>query len=269
MKQSFRETINSMVPPWLSVTSGRAVGARLLYAFAALCDAGIQFAVEGVQARYPGIGTPTAYPYLSRDRRIIRGPGVPDAAFAVQLEKWLDSHRGAGSPVVLLEQLAGALVPYQTVLRFVDTSGNWWTRNIDGTYEVVQTYPTSNWNWDSRPDLWARGYVIIYGNAIWQPMSAWGTEQQWNGVWGDTTSTWGTTATTTEIETMIHVIQQWSAGHCLIQWLIIAFDDASFSPTNPLSTEGMPDGLWGKWHKVVGGVAVKARLSSARYVEVK
>ena len=62
MKLSFRETLRRYVPPWLSdrPQTGKTVGFRFLYCLVAPLDAGVQAAIEGVQARYPGIGTPTA-----------------------------------------------------------------------------------------------------------------------------------------------------------------------------------------------------------------
>jgi len=167
-KLSFRETLRRYVPPWLSdrPTSGRTAGFRYLYGLVAILDAGMQFLVEGMQARLPGVGTPTALPYIGRDRRIIRGPHETDADYAARLLEWLDLWRAAGNAYALAKALQAFLAPGHPRIRIVTRSGFWWTLDPSGELSWHLASP-NNWNWDSHthPEhagRWADFWVIVY-----------------------------------------------------------------------------------------------------------
>jgi hypothetical protein len=266
---SFRETLRRYVPPWLSdrPQSGKTVGFRYLYCLVAPLDASVEFAIQGLQARYPGIGTPTALPYIGRDRRIIRGFAENDASFSKRLLTWREDWKTAGHAFSLLRQVKGYLTPHPIKLRSVDNAGNLYTLNADGTTELVQTQP-SNWNWDVENAFWSRFWLILYPPpSLWDPMFPWGNAAQWGGAWGAANVTWGTTATPEQIASIKAVIRQWKPAHANCVCVVVAFDPASFNPTMPPGAP-LPDGTWGKWHKLVGGIARKARLATARYWEV-
>jgi hypothetical protein len=267
MNLSFRDRVRRLVPPWLS-DRGKAVGFRLLYCLAAVCDAGAEVLTQGLQARFPGRGTPTALKYIGRDRGIRRGPGESDEAFAARLLTWLDDWRIAGSALSLLRQLHGFLSPNPPLLRLVTNSGVWYTMDPNGTFSIHHASP-NNWNWDGETNgnheaEWARFWLVIYSaSAPWSPAGNWGGEGRWAGG-----QLWGFTGTPAEIEGFKAIVSDWRAAHARCMWVIVAFDAASFDPSAPPGSPLLPDGWWGPWHKVVGGVAVPSRLATARYFEV-
>jgi hypothetical protein len=60
-------------------------------------------------------------------------------------------------------------------------------------------------------------------------------------------------------------VRDWKAAHSLCLWIILAFDPASFDPTDPPGPP-LPDGQWGPWGKDDGfGNRVPSRLATARY----
>lgn len=260
----FVDAVAGVVPPWLSFrpagpkTPERSVGYRLLYAMAGTIDLMMEIAVEGLRARYPGVGTPTALPLIQRDRGIVRGLQESDESAAGRLVGWLDSWRVAGNPHNTLAQLAPLFRPSAApLMRIVTNAGVWYTLYPDGT---VEQQALGNWNWDGKPELWARLWVIVYCDDAGYP---WVAEDVWGvGEWGESgdVGTWGSTATRPEVETILMTIQTWKGGHSLYPYTIIALDPDSFSPASP-----EPDGMWGKSYKIVDGVAVKSRLESARY----
>ena len=264
MNLSFRDSIRTMVPPWLADRFPLPLtnGFRFLYCNAAVLDAFMQVAVEGLRAKYPGIGTPTALPYLGRDRLILRGPDESDAHYAARLVGWLQAWRLAGSAVAVLNQLYDYFSPATPpLLRLVTNWGTWYTLAPDGTL-TIQRYTMGEaapWNWDNRPDLWARCWVIIYSpNGVpWGPDRAWGE----GGKWGDGRR-WGTTATRDQVVSIQQIVAQWKGAHALYPNVIISFDPAAFAPDG---SGAQPDGTWGTYYKIVGGVAVPSRYANARY----
>lgn len=270
MNLSFRETLRRYVPPWLSdrPTAGRTVGFRYLYGIVALLDAGAQFVIEGIQARFPGIGTPTALPYIGRDRRIIRGPLESDAAYAARLIEWLDLWRAAGNAYALAKAFQAFLAPGRPRIRIVTRSGFWWTLEPSGELTWHLATP-NNWDWDSlthpeRAACWSDFWVIVYPPHF-----------STAGTWGDGGSLWGERkafgqdTTTQNVETIRALIRQWKAAHARCVMVIFAYDPASFDPASLPGAPGMPDGRWGSWSKENGvGGRVKSRRGDARYWEV-
>jgi len=269
-KLSFRETLRRYVPPWLAdrPTSGRTAGFRYLYGLVAILDGGMQFLVEGMQARLPGGGTPTALPYIGRDRRIIRGPHETDADYAARLLEWLDLWRAAGNAYALAKALQAFLAPGHPRIRIVTRSGFWWTLDPSGELSWHLASP-NNWNWDSHthPEhagRWADFWVVVYPPHFAD-----------DGLWGDGTSFWGERkafgqgTSLANVEAIKALVRQWKAAHSRCMALIFTYDPASFDPTSPPGSPGMPDGWWGRWSKDDGsGGRVRSRRADARYWEV-
>lgn len=263
-KLSFRDSLRGYVPPWLSDRPGKSVGFRFLYAMVSLLDAGAQFAFEGLQARFPGQGTPTALQYIGRDRGIARGPNESDAAYAARLVAWRRSWRMAGNAISLLDNLASYFAPNPPLIRVVTNGGVWTTRAPDGTVTFYRAVP-SNWNWDNRPDLWSRIWPIVYANGgvPFSDGGAWGDARRWNDG-----GTIGTSLRPGDVGALLEIASTWKSASTVCPCIIAAFDPQSFNPLSAPGSPGMPDGTWGTWHKVVNGVAVHTRLQTARYIEV-
>lgn len=252
-------------PPWLR----GPIGSRLMYALKMPLNAIYAWCEQGIKARFPLVGTPTALGAIGRDRGLRRGPNESAQAFATRCLTWLDAWKHAGSSYALLDQLAGFFAPNPPLMRVVASNGTsaiWHTRFPDGTRSLHVETPT-NFVWDGIGyPMRARIFVIVYTGS--------GNPYDLGGQWGNGTRKWGdggtigTSALPIDSDGFVGVVNDWTAAHVLNVWAIFAFDFNSFNPTTPANTPGMPDGTWGAWHKVVVGVSEPSRLATARYWEI-
>lgn len=256
---------DSISPPWLR----GPIGSRLMYALTMPLDAITAWAFQGIKARFPLVCTPSALGAVGRDRGLRRGPRESAAAFAARCLTWLDAWKHAGSSFALLDQLAGFFSPVAPVMRVVSSNGTsaiWYTRNADGSRSIHVETPT-NFNWDGAGvEKRTRTFLVVYCGAS-NPYTTGGKWGDGSRAWGDG-GTVGTSALPLDSDGFIGVVEDWTAAHVLTLWAIFAFDPTSFNPTTPAGTAGMPDGTWAHWSKVVAGVAVPARLTTARYWEI-
>lgn len=255
--RTFRKLAKWLLPWWLTTEEGE----RVAHSLALLLDAFRCRLWLSARARFPQHCPPDALQYLGRDRQIVRGIDEMDASYGARLIPWLDHHRVRGNPFALLEQLrAYCNVTDGVLARTVDRRSNWFTIAADGTRSYL--LDQGNWDWDdvAATPRWARGWVILYmtgGTEPFEPGPDWGDVDLWGGAWGTPGYTWGTTATPGQIAALRSIVHAWKPGGTMPQWIILAFDPASFNPASP-----EPDGTWGNWS--VAGVA--ARLDTARYV---
>jgi hypothetical protein len=251
---TFRSAALRAAPRWLRRTNAF----RVLLTVALHLDALAEAATDGLRLWFPGY-SPQTLPIEGRERRVRRGFDESDDSYAARQLAWLDNKRRLGDPHTILVQLAGYLTPHAVRMRIVNHWGEWITRNADGTFERHTTSP-KNWNWDGAADAdaWSRFWVIIYASSIWT-RTTWGA-----GAWGS--GTWGSTATSAQIQSMRLVVADAKAAHSRCQNIILAFDDASFDPTAAAGSP-MPDGTWGPWGKLSGGVALPSRLGTALYAD--
>ena len=258
----FRTRNKQFGPRWLVGDGSEGDESTLIqYSLDLMLDAAMRRTYLGMLARYPDaaaeLGIEGALEAIGRDRRTLRGLGPEtDASYATRLKRWLHDAKKRGSPFMLMQKLQEYIAAGSS-FRTVDARGNWFSRSATG----VETYTlnTGNWNWDSTvpsSPQWARFWVIIYPGTRWSHSANWGSGQ----LWGDTEKTWGTTATPSEVAGVRGIVADWKPAGTRCQNIIIAFDPASFNPASP-----EPDGTWGKPHKVVAGVHVPSRLTTADY----
>jgi len=261
--RNFRGFRRFAAPRWLTDGEGGLVG----YALDIMRDALLERVRLGMLARFPqqdANGTPgptDALTAMGRDRRMVRGIGETDATYAARLKDWLTDRRTAGNPFTLMKQLAAYCDPAGTSgcsFRTVDASGNWYSRSAAGV--ETSSLATANWDWDSSTPAsqWSRFWVIVYPGTLWAESENYGGASSW----GDTDRTWGSTMTLEQSATLRAIVADWKPTGTRCINIILAFDPASFDPAAP-----EPDGLWGAWSKVVAGVRVPARLSTARYLD--
>lgn len=270
--KTFRTTRKWMGPSWLTDGEGGLVG----YALDLVKDASMKAFVLGLRARFPQdpadptgqtTAPPDALAAIGRDRRMQRGIFETDVEYAARLPTWLDERKTAGNPFTLMRQLhAYTGTAHGCSFRTVDARGNWYSRAADGSQSAV--LKAGNWNWDNRPTddqgrtRWSRFWVVIYPGTLWGPSPFnWGDTAgpRWGG---SSSSTLGSTATPEQIATLRALVLDWMGAGKRCVNIILAFDPATFDPASP-----EPDGLWEHWSKVVGGVRVPARLSTARYLD--
>ena len=244
-------------------------------------------------AEFPSID---ALDVIGRERRLAKGLVQSPADYASDLRRHLNYAHRAGTALCILQRVASILSPNPPVLRLVTSTfgGTWYTRSPNGDFVVQnnlgrgfrvdgatgEVSPDTNhseeWDWDSLsnpapPDAGENGrfWLIVYAPCN-DPYLA-GTEGTWgdgatkygDGKGGTAVKTIGTTATSRWVELVRGEAREWRAAGMRLSHIIVAFDESTF---NPLSPVGLPDGHWGNFGKIVGGVRVRARLASARYI---
>jgi hypothetical protein len=249
-----RDLIVEIAPPWLR----GGVAEKFLYSLGLPQDAQLEKLQQGFKAGMPGYGTPTALPIVGNQRRIIRGFQESDASYIHRLQEFLTTWAHAGSPYAILTSLAGFVSPAILTMRTVSPEGTWATCD-DG--ETVWWTRNSIWDWDSinkyPQGLWFRFWTIIYAGSLWTTEGTWGDGK----TWGDG-GTWGSTMTDSQVQTIRAIVRQWKAAHNVQGpighngGIIVSFDDTWF---NPHLGGNVPDGTWGRWAFVVGGVYVASR----------
>lgn len=263
MASRFRTARRFLAPRWLTDGDGGLVG----YSLDLMKDAFVERARLGLLARFPENGpngelAPSdAIAAIGRDRRVVRGWFETEASYVARLKLWLDDRRRQGNAFMLMQKLAEYLGPNLASFRTVDARGNWYSRAANGTETAL--LKQENWDWSGEPvgERWSRFWVIIYPNGMYsENFGDWGVNTFLAPAWGESTETWGSNAPAEHVQTVRALVADWMPGGTRCVNIIIAFDPASFDPTTP-----EPDGLWEGYSKLVGGVQVPARLSTARY----
>lgn len=237
---AFRESLIAISPTWLQ----GAIGGALQYTNGLGIDGIGQWALEGVKAQLPGIGTPDALPYIGRDRNIDRGPNETDAGYALRLSMAFDTWATAGSPVTLLAQLRAYFSPSTTTpLRLVSNDATWNVINLT-TGVVTRTASAGNWTWDALAGTaWYRGWVIIDSTAGPWTADFWSSTD--SSTWGDG-GTWGSSAALAEVSQISSLVAKWKPANVDAQ-VIVTFSSTILRPTdtappNPNGTSDTP--LW-------------------------
>lgn len=258
MTIGIRDLIRELSPPWLR----REWGEKFLYAHGLAVDGVLEWAIQGVKARFPSKSPEEALPLMGKDRRIIRGFEEPASSYRVRLARWMTDWRRAGNAFALLEQMRAYFYGYSITLRTVNDRGSWQTIAQSGAYAVDRL--KGNWNWDGRFPLLSRTrFWVILANlsGLWTTDGAWGDP----GTWGDG-GTWGSTATPDQIGSLRELVATWKPGGTLCPFIILEFDQV-FDPTD--SPPGVPNGQWKRFGRDDSGVYRPARNRSCRYVSGK
>lgn len=250
-------------PPWMRPRrlAGLDRGFRYLYLFGVLVDTNLEAMQQGVLARFPGIGTPTALPRIGRDRRIRRGFAEDDDTYALRLLRWRSDHKQRGSAHAVLSQLWGYLNPFNVRLRTVLSNANravWHTLaeghatdDGDPVFEVAKHVEApTNWDWDGVFSRWARLWTVVYPKtsspALFVERETFADLEATGLTFDEFGGTFDTDATGEQVASMQALIDETRGGHNRSEWILIAFDNSDFDPT---SGSGQPDGTWGKWSK--------------------
>lgn len=249
---NMRKLFDLLAPNWL--TSGE--GELTLYSLSAMVDCWLERGRLGLMARFPAHAPDDAIAALGRDRKIIRGLNEPTSAYAVRLRQWLTTQKINGSPFALMRQIRSFL-QRDVVVRIVDQRGNWYWIDADGSQHYQ--LQVGMWNWDSLTTTnWSRFWVIVYPASVtppvWEATGVYGTAQKY----GDG-HVWGLTATHDEMVGLRSIVQFHKPIFAKCEWIICAFDNASFAPGTVLN------GFWGQY-SAAGSPRTKVRLNTARYI---
>jgi hypothetical protein len=258
-----RDTIPKITPAWLN----GFVGTRFLYSMGLVLDAVYEKAHQGVLARFPGLGTPTALPAIGADRQIDRGFAETDDSYIARLIGFRKTWAFAGNALTLIKQFIGYTSPVAVPIKTVNIGGNWWTYDGAGNYLHHNQVPP-NWNWDGHPEVYWRGWIILYPPpTLWKRPPVLGTGGVAKlGQGGPTGFTLGSTATSSQVAGLRQLANKWKDQGSIVPNIILAFD-AAFAPEFlPPSSSGLPDGSWGAQSKLVAGVQVRSRDPRAVYL---
>jgi len=243
-------------PRW---TFGR-VAQGLLFALTMPLDAITEWAMQGVRARFPGVGPAEADPYVAQTLGIYPGRAESRASWSGRASGWLEqAHRCAG-PWPLLEQLAGYFLPNPPPIYIVLDSGMWFARMPPGVgapsgmtgvapeFWLTQAnrppLTASNWVWDANTGTngWSRFWVIIdCSSGLFTHPHHWGDV----GLkWGMKDLTWGSNATSFDVSSMRSLVLRWKPAASRCPYIILDFL-GHFKPLG--GPTSYPNGTWNKW----------------------
>lgn len=254
-----RDQLRGWVPWFLSdrhFSSGKTVGFRFLWTLIATLDKYFEYAMQALQAPWPGQGTPSALPYIGRSRGILRGQSDTDATFAARLRDWLLKWASAGTQ----RQLAIELHEYlgnSPKVSVVNRAGHWVTVAVNGTVTTAQ----ASLNWDSvsnpeRVNYWSELFIVIYPTQWAHRATLLGAVGATVG--GDALGI-GHAVSRTEYDAVRAIVSQWKAAHSMVRAVVWTSDAALFDPAVPAS---LPNGQWGMW----GTTGSAARVASSRNI---
>jgi hypothetical protein len=254
----FRDAIRSYLPPWLAdrVTSGKTGGFRFLWAMVAPLDAATDYLVQGLVARYPGLGHPSALPYIGRSRGVVRGRLDTDATYAAKLLTWIDRKKGGGQDERLLREIADYLGTAPRIRLFRRKDGACVTLETDGTISRVAS---TAWDWDSvsHPErsavgapFWSDFWLVVYA----PPYAI--RPGDFAGITADQFAL-GHLVPLSERDELGGILSEYKSAHSCIRAVIWTTDATLFNPAAPAT---MPDGTWGAWSSRGSG----ARVGSGR-----
>ncbi len=241
----FRDAFRKYLPPWLAdrPSLGKTVGFRFLWVMIGALDAAAEVLIQGLQAAWPGLGTPTALPLIGRSRSLIRGEAETEEDYTARLRRWLETHQRQGSS----EAIATAIHYYlsnRPRVRVVNRYGDWVTCEADGTITTAK----QAFDWDSvshpeRHDVdepwWSEVFIIVYPPPWTNSNGTYGDGEVYGGSLG-----LGHANTQVQFEAVKGLIAQWKSAHTNPRCVIWTTDAALFDPADPLT---LPDGTWGSW----------------------
>lgn len=244
-------------PHWvLGPNSGRFV-----YSVGLVLDMATEWLMQGIQQRLPLVADVGALSHLGRDLGILRGLRETTDAYRQRLALWVPTHRRAGTPFSIAEQLQAYFSPQSPTVYVVQhdptglTRATWSVRYFDGAETTFVVTPT-NFDWDSedpgRPSsLDTRDPRI--GVVIEQPPAGVGGI---GGLFESRTSVQaatrdpvgmngavtpgGGTAPADQYADLLAIVQQWRTMGTWVAWVLVYFGE--FDPAG--SGAGYPDGRW-------------------------
>jgi len=242
----FIQSLPAKIPVWMS----RSVGFRFVASLIMLLDAGLEALLQALYARFPGVGTSTALPYIGRSRGLLRAYSEADDSFAAWLLGWLDLWTQAATQIGLAKVIQhyanGAKV------KVVNRGGVMTTLNTDGSSSVNYS---SGWNWDGtsnpeRAGFWSEIWIIVF-------LPPWA---QYTGWPGGSAPNGALNISAIATDALRGLIATWKGAHTFCRAVIFSYDATLFDPSTPST---MPDGKFGQWSYPTHTNG--ARLASSRY----
>lgn len=263
----FADSFWSKVPNWMQRPNGK----KFLTPLVVFHDIAHDVLRQGLHASLPGVGTPTALPFIGQMRAMIQGDGETNTSYAKRLPQWRDRARQWGMQLALARALH-EYVRGTPMVRVVNRGGEMVTCDAAGNITQNQVA----WNWDSlsnpnrngtygNPPWWAELWIIVYappwnetGPQLTSPGSPPNTSDQGIGMYVPALS----------VDVIKGLLEEYKSWHTFIRAVIWSYDATLFNPSTPLT--GWPDGTWGQWSYPTTGTGARhlsGRSMSCRYWE--
>jgi hypothetical protein len=267
---SLRATLATYLPTWLGNVPGLRYLFSLAWTIALLGDGLREIAWEGQLATYPGVGTPTALPYIGASRGLVQGPLEPDAHFAVRCRNWLTAAATMGSAEAIVREVQAYLVAQGSlgagiypIVAFIDRRGNKTTANADQSI----TESLIAWDWDELggwvdgsgynspatvTGWWSDGWLLIqdpythyagFGDPNW--LAAWDSGDQ-------TIDSLTPQAIVSAIESLVDT---WKGAHVYVRCIVWCTSPGAFVPT----------GYYGNCSRNIAGLQTRVRNGAFSY----
>jgi hypothetical protein len=277
---AFVDTVKKLSPPWLLTGTAGSYMQALAQGNDEIAGPGGRLS-QAIKLRMPGIGDPSALPYIGADRLLPRASSESDASYAARLQTAFETWQLAGTRRALMSQcliyINGqiahpvAQMPLSTIVS-QDSAGLYGTWDTYySTSDLTQppahnrVAPT-NWNWDG-VDHWWRAWLTFYVQAG----SSLGPENTWgDGTWGQSGGSWGFNVEQPFFDGLRSILLLWKSANTFypwVQWCLTPNDSTAGSEISPLSSPGSgnPNGTWGRWGTVIGGVYSASRPQDMRF----
>ncbi len=262
------DLLRRVVPKWLSerILAGFVVAFRFLYVMVSRLDAGTEILLQLTNARYPGIGTPTALALIGASRGLIRGIGETNAQYAAYLNQWRALQADKGG----MRSLAKAIAHYCGNVKVVVVNRGGTVVTVAATTGAVTTQHAGDyavpWNWDgvSNPEKaghWSELWVLVF-SPPWAKRGAWGDV----GLkWGADALGFGHLSNHVDHDAIRLLVAEWKRASSRVNCVVFVYAAALFDFTTPAY---MPDGTFGKWSRPSASnpkERVGSRFTDCRY----
>ncbi len=267
---SLRGTLGTYLPNWLQNVPGLRNLFSVLWTFALLGDGLREIAWQGQLANYPGVGTPTALPFMGATRGLIQGPTEPQSAFAARLRSWLAAVAEMGSATGLVSEVQSFLCGQGSlgagvypVVRYVSRNGRTVTANANQTI----TYSAVSWDWDEVggwvDDVGYKGTLVVDGYwsdgwlVIEDPYTHYTgfADPNWLAAWNSGDQTVDSLCPQLVVAGIEAIVLAWKGAHAYVRCVVWCPDPTSFSP----------GGTWGNWSENVSGIQTAQRTVAYSY----
>lgn len=276
-----RDVVKALSPPWLAQGNNE----KYMYNLGLACDALLEKQNQAMRAHMPTLCTPSALPYIGRDRVMSQGPFESTDSFALRLQAAFDTWQRAGTRRAVMSQSSIYVSGFEVVVatqvpRIVVVS-----TSSAGTYATWDTYYNTsdvqkppahvrinpgNWNWDGVYHWW-RAWLILFID----PTGGLGPAPVIGApgvLIGDSTISIGFNKPSSFFTPLRNLIRLWKSGNTYYQWFIFSFNSNNGSTGSEMSPNsspgsGNPDGTWGNWGTNVAGLYGPSRPSDCRFVD--
>jgi hypothetical protein len=240
----FQDSLRKYVTPWLSERLGfgrkpdKVKGFGFLWGMIQPLDVAAEVLLQGLRARLPGIGTPTALPLTGRSRGMVRAQNETHAEYGARLTTWIDRARILGSQRAIAISVHEYMASRPRV-RVVNRAGHWTTVDTDGTITTHDAATPFTWDTISHPERsghWWDQWVIVYVTSQWPKATTYGPAGRKTG--------YGHLCSREEYDAIRGEILQHKSMHSYVRAVVWTTDAALFDPANPAT---WPNGEWGAW----------------------